>query len=148
MSRYYKHRDTELASVTTILGLLDKSGPLMYWATNCMEQYLLDRMDLLERLDTDGKKTFLKDRDGNVVKSRLSEDVLQRIALVTGGMYVRSSGAEFGLDLIYDERLSRMESREIKTQMSKHYHERFQIPLACALFLMFIELLLTDVKRR
>lgn len=104
--------------------------------------------ELIQLVDRNGKRSFLKDREGNIVKSRLNERVLQRIALTTGGMYVRSSGADFGLELIYDERLSKMEKRDIKVQMSKFYHERFQIPLALALLLLLIEPLISDRRRR
>lgn len=104
--------------------------------------------ELIQLVDRNGKRSFLKDREGNIVKSRLNERVLQGIALSTGGMYVRSSGADFGLELIYDERLSRMEKRDIKVQMSKFYHERFQIPLALALLLLLIEPLISDRRRR
>ena len=103
--------------------------------------------DLISVRDKSGKKTFLKDSEGNVVKSSLNEDLLRKIALTTGGMYIRSSGAEFGLDLIYEEKLSKMEKREIKEEMAKLYHERFQIPLAIALLLLLIEMCLNDRKR-
>ena len=62
-------------------------------------------------------------------------------------MYVRSSGADFGLDVLYDERLSKMETKEIKTQMSRLYYERFQVPLAIAFVLLVIELLITDTRK-
>ena len=66
-----------------------------------------------------GQKEFLKDESGNFVKSRLNEDLLQKIALATGGAYVRASGAQFGLDLIYDRELSKIEKREIENKVEK-----------------------------
>jgi len=104
--------------------------------------------ELIWTIDEDGKRRFLKDRDGTIVKSRLNENVLRKIALITRGMYVRSSGAEFGLDLIYEKRLSKMEKREIKAQMAKRYKERFQIPLGLAVALLAIEPLINDRKKR
>lgn len=104
--------------------------------------------ELIQLVDEDGKMTFLKDKGGNVVKSRLNEEILQRVALTAGGTYVRSSGAEFGLDLIYEERLSRMEKKEIEAQMSKFYHDRFQIPMAIALILLAVEPFISDKKRK
>ncbi|MFH1867788.1 MAG: VWA domain-containing protein [Candidatus Omnitrophota bacterium] len=104
--------------------------------------------ELIQLTDESGKKRFLKDGEGNIVKSRLNEGILQGISLTTGGAYVRSSGADFGLELIYDEKLSNMEKRDIKAQMSKLYHERFQIPLAIALLLLLIQPLISDRKRR
>ena len=103
--------------------------------------------ELIQLMDQTGNRVFLKDKDGNVVKSRLNEETLKQIAITTGGTYVRSSGAEFGLDLIYEEKLSKMEKKEIKAQMAKFYHERFQLPLVIALMLLVIETFITDKKR-
>jgi len=103
--------------------------------------------ELIQIRDERGKKTFLKDKEGNVVKSRLNEEILQQIALNTNGAYVRSSGAEFGLDYIYEQKLSSIEKREIKAKMSKFYYERFQIPLALALLLLVVEPFVSDRKR-
>ncbi|NQT06865.1 MAG: VWA domain-containing protein [Candidatus Omnitrophica bacterium] len=91
--------------------------------------------------------SYLKDNDGNVVKSRLNEEVLQRIALSTGGSYVRATGAEFGLDLIYDEKLSRMEKRELESKMHKRYEERFQIPLFLGFLLLLLEPFISEKRR-
>ena len=86
-----------------------------------------------------GKMRFLKDSEGNVVKTSLNEQVLQRVALETGGMYIHSSGVEFGLDLIYREKLSKLEKEEFKSRMEKKYFERFQFVLFPALVLMLLE---------
>ena len=102
--------------------------------------------ELIQLTVSQGNKSFLKDKSGNVVKSRLNESILQTIALTTGGIYVRSSGAKFGLDLIYDEKFSKMEKKETGSKMSKVYYERFQIPLAIALMLLILELFISDKK--
>jgi len=94
-----------------------------------------------------GKIIFLKDSEGNVVKTRLDEKILQKIALDTGGIYVRSTGAELGLDLIYDQKLSRLEKEAFKSRMEKRYNEKFQLPLGIALLLLFIEPLVRERRR-
>ena len=94
-----------------------------------------------------GQKEFLKDRVGNVVKSRLDEVTLQKIALMTMGSYVRSTSAEFGLELLYKEKFSKMEKREIKGAMNKQHEERFQIPLAFALLFFLVEPFISDTKK-
>ena len=104
--------------------------------------------ELIRLKGKSGIHTFLKDNQGNVVKSRLDENVLQKIALTTGGIYVRSSGAQFGLELIYRKKLSGMKKREIKARMAKLYYNRFQIPLAFAFLLLMLELLISDKKKR
>ena len=103
--------------------------------------------ELIALTDETGKRTFLKDRDGQVVKSRLDEVILQKIALATGGSYVRTSGAEFGLDLIYNEKIAQMEKKELESKLQKRYEERYQIPLLIALFLIVIETFIGDRKR-
>lgn len=103
--------------------------------------------ELVPIIGSNGKRAFLKDDEGNVVRTRLEEGVLQKMALETGGMYVRATGAEFGLSLIYDERLAKMEKQDFKSRMEKKYNERFQIPLGIAILFIFLELLLRDRKR-
>lgn len=95
-----------------------------------------------------GRMIFLQDKEGNVVKTRLNEETLQRVALATGGMYVHSSGVEFGLDLIYREKLSKLEKEEFKSRMEKKYFERFQLVLFPALLLLLIEPFIGDKKKR
>lgn len=94
-----------------------------------------------------GSKGFLKDRDGNVVKTSLDETGLEKIALTTGGSYVRAGSAEFGLELIYNQKLSKMERRELEAKMAKRYEERFQIPLFLALVLLIAELFIGDRRK-
>jgi Ca-activated chloride channel family protein len=103
--------------------------------------------ELIPIRDDKGKIQFLKDRDGNTVKTHLDEKTLQEIALETGGSYVRATSSEFGLGVIYDKKLSEMERREVETKMHKSYTERFQIPLTAAFILLFFEPFITDRKR-
>ncbi|MFH1752899.1 MAG: VWA domain-containing protein, partial [Candidatus Omnitrophota bacterium] len=95
--------------------------------------------ELIPVVNGEKKTVFLKDREGNVIKTRLNERPLQEMASITGASYVRASGADFGLDLIYEEKLSKMEKRELESKMKKSYDERFQIPLALALILLLLE---------
>ena len=104
--------------------------------------------ELIQLTNDRGEAEFLKDSAGNFVKSRLNENLLRQIALTTGGTYARSSGAEFGLDLIYERELSRLEKRDIEEKMKKRYHERFQIPLAVAFVLLLIETWLPSRKTK
>ena len=106
------------------------------------------RGDLIPITNAQGNKTYLKDKNGNVVKTRLDEITLQKIALITGGSYIRSGATEFGLNLIYKNRISKMEKREIKSKMVKQYEERFQIPLFIAFLLLLGEFLISERRDR
>ncbi|RLB95690.1 MAG: hypothetical protein DRH50_03415 [Deltaproteobacteria bacterium] len=104
--------------------------------------------ELITIMDKKGNKSFLKDSQGNVVKTRLDETTLQKIALTTGGSYIRSGATEFGLNLIYEEKLSKMEKRELESKLAKHFEERFQIPLALAFLFLFGELFVSERKKK
>lgn len=103
--------------------------------------------ELIQVLNSEGEKEFLKDARGNFVKSRLNERLLQEIALTTGGIYVRAGGTQFGLDLIYERELAKLEKREIEAKRRKKYFERFQIPLALAFLFLMIETCLTTRRK-
>ncbi len=104
--------------------------------------------ELIPVNDENGNMSFLKDRQGQVVKSRLDETTLQKIALNTGGGYIRASGTEYGLDIIYNEKIAAMEKKDLESKLQRRYEERYQIPLAIALGLLCLEVFLGERRRR
>lgn len=104
--------------------------------------------ELVRVPDKDGGSSFLKDKDGNFVKSRLNEQLLQDIALATGGLYVRASGAQFGLDIIYEREIAKFEKTEYDAQMKRRYFERFQWPLSIAVVLLVLATALPERQRQ
>ncbi len=105
--------------------------------------------ELIQIAGSDEKSAgYLKDANGNYVRSRLNEMLLSQIAQTTGGIYVRAAGAQFGLEQIYDQELSKMEKREIESKMEKRYQERYQYPLGVAFLLILVETFGLNRKRR
>jgi len=100
--------------------------------------------DLIPVIGSDGERGYLADRKGAAVKTRLNEDILKAVAISTGGSYVHATQAEFGLTLLYDRSISKLEKRDLDAKMRKHYQERFQYFLALAILLLFIEPLLPE----
>ncbi len=94
---------------------------------------------LLSVSDVNGNTTHIEDRNGQKVISRLNEKILKRIAFITGGAYIHSSGIDFGLNTIYQDKISIMDKRDIKGKMHKQYNEKFQIPLLLAAILLMLE---------
>ncbi len=92
-------------------------------------------------------KEYLMDKSGETIKTRLNEDILKEVAISTGGSYVRVTQGDFGLVLIYEKSISRLEKRDIEAKMKKNYQERFQYFLAAAVFLLLAEMLLSEKKR-
>ena len=103
--------------------------------------------DIIPATADTGERGYLTDKQGNVIKTRLNEDLLKRIAIATGGSYVRATQGEFGLTLLYDRSVSKLEKRDLESKMKRHYHEHFQIFLAIAALLLFIEPLISERSR-
>lgn len=87
-------------------------------------------------LTSDG---YVKNKEGNNIVSALNEDVLKRIAIETGGDYVRSAPGDFGLERIYEQGLAHLHRSEHEERMSKIWIERYQWFLSASLLLLVIE---------
>jgi len=99
-------------------------------------------------LDGSGNvKGYKKDKNDEVVMTRLDEDTLQKIALITDGKYYHATTSEFELDKIYDE-ISRMEKKELSNRLFTQYEDRFQYFLGIAFILLCVEFIIGDRKRK
>lgn len=86
---------------------------------------------------------LVKDENGNMVVSRLNEELLQQIVELGQGSYVRASNADFGLMRISDA-IANMEKSEHVSLRFEEYNEQFVWILWVALVLLLIEGLLLD----
>jgi Ca-activated chloride channel family protein len=103
--------------------------------------------ELIPAIDERGERGYLADKSGHAVKTRLNEDLLKKIAVATGGSYVRATPSDFGLMLLYDKSISKLEKRDIEAKMKKHYKERYQIFLSIAVAFLLLEPLISERKR-
>ncbi len=87
-----------------------------------------------------------KDRQGQVVISKLDERLLKKIAEETGGAYYRSSGGEFEIESLSNE-IRNMSQKGLKKEKSYEYEENYQYFLILALILLFFEMILSERKR-
>src|SRR5262249_22168458 len=85
---------------------------------------------------------FFKDRQGQVVKSRLDEATLERIAVDTGGVYLRAAGAGLRLAELYRDHIATLEKRELESTLERRYDLRYQLPLPLAFVLLLVQPLL------
>ena len=96
----------------------------------------------------DGEGGFAKDASGNTVHTRLDEDMLKKVAAITGGSYVRSVTGDMDLDTIYKQQIrSTMKSSTLETNRRKIYTDRYQWFLGLAVFFLLLELLLPASRR-
>lgn len=92
-----------------------------------------------------GLKEFKKDRKGQEVVTKLDEISLEKIALQTNGKYYRATAGEVELDKIYDD-VAQMEKKELASKKFSQYEDRFQYVLIFALFLLIIEMFISERK--
>jgi Ca-activated chloride channel family protein len=92
-------------------------------------------------------RSFVKDRQGAVVKTTPDTAALRGIAEATGGTLVMLDGVS-SLARLYGERLSALQKRETPAGMRQQYREWFQIPLGMACILLLLELLAAVRERK
>lgn len=90
---------------------------------------------------------LLKDKDGNIVVTRLDEQTLRQIAQAGGGAYVHAGNDEFGLNPIIDD-IRKMEDEEYSSVVFEEYDEQFMYFLGFALIFFMIEMLIGRRKAK
>jgi Ca-activated chloride channel homolog len=102
--------------------------------------------EVLSTKDPYGNRVFIKDSQGNVVKSRLNEPLLQEIAKETDGFYLPLTGART-MEVLYERGLAPLPKSEFSTRTIRQYHERFQWFIGAAILLLLFEMLFPERKR-
>ncbi|HPO90041.1 MAG TPA: VWA domain-containing protein [Victivallales bacterium] len=96
--------------------------------------------------DDKGRTNFLRDSKGEIVSTRLNEDLLKKIAIATGGVYVRSTSTDSGLENIVSA-IKDLSSEKLSSKESYRPIERFQLPLFVALVLLFCRLAISERRK-
>ena len=90
---------------------------------------------------------LLKDKNGDIVVTRLDESVLRDIARAGNGVYVRAGNTEFGLNPIIDD-IRKMEDEKYASIVFEEYDEQFMYFLTFALIFFVMEMLIGDRKSK
>ena len=90
---------------------------------------------------------LLKDKDGNIVVSRLDEKTLRDIAKAGGGAYIHAGNEEFGLNPIIND-IRKMEDEEFSSTVFEEYDEQYMYFLGIALALFVVEMLIGGRRSR
>jgi Ca-activated chloride channel family protein len=94
-----------------------------------------------QRDESGAIKGYLRDSKGSTVISRLGEGVLIQMAKRTGGAYYRATpGEEEAAEIV--RLLESLETAPGRSGSVNRYKNRFQLPLAAALLLLLLELLI------
>jgi Ca-activated chloride channel family protein len=90
---------------------------------------------------------LLRDKDGEIVVTKLDEETLKAVAKAGGGAYVHAGSEEFGLNPIIQD-IRRMEDEEFGSIVFEEYDEQYMYFFGAALLLFVIEMLIGERKPR
>lgn len=97
--------------------------------------------ELIPLRDGSSQTDFLRDSNGNVVKSRLDSQLLTEIAETTGGFYVNLQDLN-AVEKIMDQGIDKMPKADLSTKKFSQMNEQFQWPLSIAVVLLLVEFIL------
>ena len=90
-------------------------------------------------IEIDGE--FVRDEEGEMVVSKLGEQMLEQIAATTDAAYVRATKQSIGLEEIVKS-INAMERTELTTMRYEEYNEQYQYLLGAALLLLLFDSLI------
>lgn len=96
-------------------------------------------------IPTEGLNEFRRDKDGNVIVTRLNEQMCQEIAQAGNGMYVRVDNTNRAERALNAE-INKLAKADVETQVFTEFDEQFQVLAWLALLLLAAEIMILDRK--
>lgn len=94
-----------------------------------------------------GQKDFRKDKNGEVVVTKLDDKMLQEIASAGNGKYIRANNTEVGINAIFDE-IDKMQKTELESKVYSEYNDQFIYFIIAALALLVTEFFILERKNK
>src|SRR5215469_12070804 len=91
-----------------------------------------------------GETSFVKDINGQVVKSKLDDKRLREIAEATGGFYLHLENGPRTMQQVQTEGLAKMQAAEMDVRLSRRPIERYECPLGAALIALGLSILIPE----
>jgi Ca-activated chloride channel family protein len=92
-----------------------------------------------------GSNAFRKDKDGNVIVTRLNEQMCQEIAKAGNGMYIRVDNSN-SAEKILNEEIGKLAKEDVESQVFTDFDEQFQVLAWLVLILLVVEMLILERK--
>ena len=96
-------------------------------------------------IPVEGTNDFRRDREGNVVVTRLNEQMCQEIAKAGNGIYVRVDNTN-GAQKAISREINKMAKADVETQVYTEFNEQFQAVAWIILLLLLAEMLILERK--
>lgn len=94
-----------------------------------------------------GTMSFMKDKEGNVVVSKLNEQMCKEIAAAGKGIYVHADNSNGAYRVITKE-LDKLAKSDIRSSVFSEYNEQFQSFALLALLILVIDFFVFDRKNK
>ena len=94
-----------------------------------------------------GKNNFMKDREGNVVISKLNEQMLVDIASAGDAEFIAANNIRKGMNDLVDH-LSKLEKTEMEAKIYTDFENQFQYIAIIALLFLIIEYMILERKNK
>jgi len=94
-----------------------------------------------------GSRGYQRDKEGNVIVTRLNEQMCQDIAVAGNGLYARADNTNDALRAIQRE-LDKLSKSEVESKVYTSYDEKYYIPAWFLLFIIVIEFFILDRRNR
>jgi Ca-activated chloride channel family protein len=94
-----------------------------------------------------GSKTYLKDRQGNVVISKMNQQMLNQLAAAGEGEFFLANNTRIGLNRLYDQ-LGALDKEVFETQQYAEYDDQFPYFIWIALVLLIIDIFVLERKNK
>ena len=118
------------------------------------ENFEDDAVEMAEKADKDGSPIplpgttdFKTDREGNVVVSKLNEDMCREIAKAGNGMYVHYDNSNTALRAIKKE-LDKLGKEKLESHVFREYNEQYPSFVVIALILLVIDFFVFNRKNK
>ncbi len=86
---------------------------------------------------------LLKDKEGNIVVTKLDEKTLIKVAEAGGGRYVRAGNSDFGLEAIVGQ-IRSLDKQSFKSVVFEDFNEQYMYFFGIALLFFILEFLITE----
>ena len=90
---------------------------------------------------------LLRDKNGNVVVTRLDEAILHQVAEAGNGIYVRAGNSEFGLNPIIDD-IRSLDAKQYQSLVFEDFDEQYMYFFGIAIFFLLVEMSLGNRRNR
>jgi Ca-activated chloride channel family protein len=98
-------------------------------------------------IPVEGSTEFKKDRNGEVILTKLDEDMLIRMAESGNGKYIRANSSNFGLFSIYKD-IEQLQKSELSQAKFEQYEEIYQYPVILVLVLLLFDFIIKNRKNK